>query len=91
MSTNKRSDSEIARELQQKLVTEEKAKAKAREQEMIKRALAQSEADMQVKKQPQDAAPKRGLGRRNQAEPVDEYHPDDAEQIWREEACRCTR
>ena len=30
-----------------------------------------------MKKSPQDAAVKRGLGRRNQAEPVDEYHPDD--------------
>ena len=49
---------------------------------MIDRALALSEADMQVSKKPSaddgtmDASKKLGLGRR-QAEPVDEKHPDD--------------
>ena len=51
---------------------------------MIKRALAKSEADMQVEMKPSaddgtvSAGVKLGLSRKNKAaEPVDEKHPDD--------------
>ena len=76
-------DATLAKEMELEWVAEDKAKEKAREQAMIKRAIAQSEGDMQVEKKPSaddgkiNAGVKLGLGRRNKAEPVDEYHPDD--------------